>query len=184
MLRNHSLPAMKNAFTVLTAALCWTAIALLSGCYVSNREIKYSIKGAVPVGTAISVTPPEDGIYMEDVYPNSGKVVARKLVAALTPYYPGSSVSSAGNGSGYLIEPKILHWEDRATEWSGKADRVKVSLPLYRSGSLVGSALVTANSSWWTFGGDHPEDLLDTPFEAYAAALVGKANPNRAVFER
>jgi hypothetical protein len=44
---------------------------------------------------------------------------------------------------------------------------------------LVGSALVTANSSWWTFGGDHPEDLLDAPFEAYAAALAGKANPNR-----
>jgi Domain of unknown function (DUF4823) len=57
-------------------------------------------------------------------------------------------------------------------------------MPLYRSGSLVGSALVTANSSWWTFGGDHPEDLLDTPFEAYAASLVGKANPNRGVVER
>ena len=121
---------------------------------------------------------------MEDVYPNSGKVVARKLVAALTPYYPGSTVSSTGNRSVYLIEPKILHWEDRATEWSGKADRVKVSLPLYRSGSLVGSALVTANSSWWTFGGDHPEDLLDTPFEAYAASLAAKANPKRAVSER
>ena len=76
----------------------------------------------------------------------------------------------------------ILHWEDRATEWSGKADRVKVSLPLYRSGSLVGSALVTANSSWWTFGGDHPEDLLDTPFESYAASLVGKANPKSDSF--
>ena len=24
---------------------------------------------------------------------------------------------------------------------------------------------------------DRPEDLLDTPFEAYAAALAGKANP-------
>ena len=68
--------------------------------------------------------------------------------------------------AGTLIEPKILHWEDRATEWSGKADRVKVSLPLYRSGSLIGSALVTANSSFFTFGGDHPEDLLDAPFEA------------------
>lgn len=175
---------MKNAFTLLTTALCWTAIAFLSGCYVSNREIKYSIRGAVPVGTAICVTTPEDGIYMEDVYPNSGKVVARKLVAALTPYYPGSTVSSTGGRGVYLIEPKILHWEDRATEWSGKADRVKVSLPLYRSGRLVGSALVTANSSWWTFGGDHPEDLLDTPFEAYAAALAGKANPNRVVLER
>jgi hypothetical protein len=112
---------MKNVFATLTAALCSTAMVLLSGCYVSNREIKYSIKGAVPVGTAISVTTPEDGIYMEDVYPNSGKVVARKLVAALTPYYPGSTLSSTGSRSVYLIEPKILHWEDRATEWSGES---------------------------------------------------------------
>ena len=63
--------------------------------------------------------------------------------------------------SGYLIEPKILHWEDRATEWSGKADRVKVSLQLYRSGSLIGSALVKAKAS-----------------------LAGKANPNQSVTER
>jgi hypothetical protein len=27
----------------------------------------------------------------------------------------------------------------------------------------------------FTFGGDHPEDLLDTPFEAYAASLADKA---------
>ena len=118
--RNHYLPAMKNAFTVLTAVLCSTAMALLAGCYISNREIKYSIKGAVPVGTAISVTTPEDGIYMEDVYPNSGKVVARKLVAALTPYYPGSTVSSTDNRGVYLIEPKILHWEDRERNGQGK----------------------------------------------------------------
>jgi hypothetical protein len=85
---------MKSVFTVLTTSIC---IALLAGCYVSNREIKYSIKGAVPVGTAISVTTPEDRIYLEDAYPNSGEVVARKLVAALTPYYPGSTVSSTGN---------------------------------------------------------------------------------------
>ena len=65
----------------------------------------------------------------------------------------------------------------------GRQIASKVSLPLYRSGSLVGSALVTANSSWWTFGGDHPEDLLDTPFEAYAAALAGKANLNRGVLD-
>lgn len=121
---------------------------------------------------------------MEDVYPNSGKVVARKLVAALTPYYPGSSVSAQRSGSGYSIDPKILHWEDRATEWSGKADRVKVSLSLYRSGSLIGSALVTANNSFFTFGGDHPEDLLDAPFEVYAASLAGKKPINRSVAER
>ena len=160
--------------------LCAIVATLLAGCYVSNREIKYSVRGAVPAGTAIRVSTPEDGIYMEDVYPNSGKVVARKLVAALTPCYPGSNVSDKAGASGYLIAPKILHWEDRATEWSGKADRVKVSLPLYRSGSLIGSALVTANSSFFSFGGDHPEDLLDVPFEAYAASLAGKAIVNRS----
>ena len=37
------------------------------------------------MGTSISVATPEGGIYMEDVYPNSGKVVARKLVTAPDP---------------------------------------------------------------------------------------------------
>jgi hypothetical protein len=73
---------------------------------------------------------------MEDVYPNSGKVVARKLVTALTPYYPGSSVSTRQQ---WLVDrSKDSSWKDRATEWSGKADRVKVSLSLYRPGSLIG----------------------------------------------
>ena len=33
---------------------------------------------------------------------------------------------------------------------------------------------MTANSSFFTFGGDDPEDLLDAPFESYAASLAGK----------
>lgn len=48
---------MNNAFAVLAAVLCSTAMLLpSSGCYVSNQEVKYSINGAVPVGTAISIT--------------------------------------------------------------------------------------------------------------------------------
>jgi hypothetical protein len=39
---------------------------LLAGCHVSSREIKYSVS----VGTAISVAAPDDGIYIEDVYPS------------------------------------------------------------------------------------------------------------------
>jgi hypothetical protein len=33
---------------------------------------------------------------VEDVYPNSGKVVARKPVGALIPFYPDPTVSSTG----------------------------------------------------------------------------------------
>lgn len=80
-----------------------------------------------------------------------------------------------------MIRPQILHWEERATEWSGKADRVEISLPLYRSGRLIGSAMVKANSSWWTLGGDHVIDLLPRPFEIYAARLAGQQKKDALV---
>lgn len=75
---------------------------------------------------------------MEDVYPNSGKVVARKLVAALTPYYLGSMVSSTVSRSAYTIEPKILHWEDGARNGQGKqiASSLAASLSLGEFGGL------------------------------------------------
>ena len=93
---------------------------LLAGCHVSSREIKYSVS----VGTAISVAAPDDGIYIEDVYPSWGSSSPESWSPHfLAPGYRGLR-DAAGNG----LEPKILHWEDRATEWSGKADRVKVSL--------------------------------------------------------
>lgn len=147
---------------------------LLSGCYVSRRELAIQVPASVPVGTPIEVVKPADGTFEAEKYDGSGNTAAGKLTAALIPYFPGSTVVNASTSQGYVIKPQLLHWENRATEWSGKADRVKVSLPLYRSGKLVGSALVTASSSWWTMGGDHPEDLLDTPFAVYAGKLAGK----------
>ena len=163
MPRNHCLLAMKNAFTVLTAALCSHCTPCGVLCFQSRDQI--FDKGRCSGRNGDQCHNSRGWNLHGGCLPEFRKGRRPQLVAALTPYYPGSTVSSTGSRSVYLIEPKILHWEDRATEWSGKADRVKVSLPLYRSGSLVGSALVTANSSWWTFGGDHPEDLLDTPFE-------------------
>jgi len=155
----------------------------LSGC-ISSREVSFQKRTAIPAGSTVGVITPADGIYLEDEYPKSGTVVARKLVAALVPYFPESRVAALGANEEYLLKPQILHWEDRATEWSAKPDRVKVSLPLYKSGRLIGSALVSAKSSYWTLGGDHPEDLLDAPFEAYAASLAGKALSSPLVAER
>ena len=113
----------------------------LSGC-ISSREVSFQKRTSIPAGSTVGVITPADGVYMEDEYPKSGTVVARKLVAALVPYFPASSVVTPGTNGEYMLKPQILHWEDRATEWSAKPDRVKVSLPLYKSGRLVGSALV------------------------------------------
>jgi len=155
-------------------------ISFLSGC-ISKREISFQKQAQLPATAKINIVTPSDGIYMDEDYPKSGTVVARKLVAALLPYFPNTSNVSVKNDSEFSIAPQILHWEDRATEWSGKPDKVKVSLPLYKSGNLIGSATVSAKSSWWTFGGDHPEDFLDLPFEVYASNLASKPKQVRLV---
>lgn len=88
-----------------------------------------------------------------------------------------SALATAKAGSyTYLLYPEILHWEDRATEWSGKSDivSVKVSLVGTEAGKVLDSAVVGGKSSWWTFGGDRPEHLLPKPLSDYAASLFGK----------
>ena len=162
------------------AVVSISAVLFLSSC-ISHRELAIQIPASVPVGTSIEVLTPTDGTFESEDYPGSGNTVAGKLTAALTPYYPGSAVVTSAPKGGYSLRPQLLHWENRATEWSGRPDRVKVSLPLYRDGKLIGSALVTANSSWWTLGGDQPDGLIDLPFAVYASMLAGKPASNSLV---
>lgn len=76
---------MKRLLLLLALALCQT------GCYVSQHELNTQISARVPVGTAISVVRPPDASYDGEFYEHSGQEMAGKLVAALTPYYPGTS---------------------------------------------------------------------------------------------
>jgi len=74
---------------------------------------------------------------------------------------------------GYYVQPEILHWEDRATEWSGKSDRLEIQVLLYdtSSKSEIMSSSYKGKSQWLTFGGDHPQDLLPKPTEEFVDAL-------------
>ena len=73
----------------------------------------------------------------------------------------------------YLVQPRILHWEERATEWSGKPDRISIRLELIEvsSGETLDTTVLSGKSRWATFGGDHPQDLLPDPLSRYANAL-------------
>jgi Domain of unknown function (DUF4823) len=73
----------------------------------------------------------------------------------------------------YYVEPEILRWEDRATEWSGKPDKIEIKISVYnaRLGTEVASSVLSASSKWATFGGDHPQDLLPEPLTKYVESL-------------
>ena len=133
----------------------------------------------------IYIAVPNDGRYGATVYSGSGDSVARALEAAflrhaahvdraasvqtLSEALAGARASNAG----YLVLPTISHWEDRATEWSGLPDRIEVIISVHEvsSGQLLNRSVLTARSSWWTLGGDRPQDLLANTVGPHVRAL-------------
>jgi len=161
-------------------------LVLLSGCADTHQLVRASSSTLVlsQQGSAY-VAVPADGSYGKTAYPGSGALTAQAVAAAFAPYLSRAKVavktedletakqSARAGGYTYLLYPQILHWEDRATEWSGKPDvaSVKVSLIRVEGGEVLDSAVVGGKSGLGTVGGDRPEHLLPRPLADYAAPL-------------
>lgn len=65
--------------------------------------------------------------------------------------------------------PTVVHWEDRATEWSGRPDRIEIEVRTLevQSGEMLALGSVKGKSKWAALGGDAPEDLLAVPLGIY-----------------
>ena len=168
--------------------VCIVLITCICGCsskysYTSEKELSAKlIKGE---GVFVSV--PEDGLYAGAEYHNSGKMTANELESALMKYTSIIKISSSCKGQdclsqidtdkySYYFEPSIVHWEERATEWSGQPDRIAVSISVYDTGSkeLITSQKFSGTSKWGTLGGDHPQDLLRVPLSKCLKDLYGE----------
>lgn len=139
-------------------------------------------------GSSILVGVPGDGSYGHQHYHGSGQTTATELSTALFAHTRNVTIERAAEsrdeyvekareeGVQYLILPTIAHWEERATEWSGRPDRITIRLDLIEvdSGRVLDTTTVSGKSRWFTFGGDHPQDLLAVPLSRYASRLFGK----------
>lgn len=159
---------------------------VLTACGSSQEVATISGQPPAPDPTRrFAVAVPSDGRYGETVYSGSGEATARALQRALlargasaevvgpTPSQEAAVASARAARADFLLLPVITHWEDRATEWSGLPDRIEVMVSLVdvRTGQLAHRSSITGRSSWWTFGGDRPQDLLAAPATNYAASL-------------
>ncbi|MEX0827627.1 MAG: DUF4823 domain-containing protein [Haliea sp.] len=163
-------------------------IFLITGC-----TSKYRIDAAetplalVSSGKSFHVILPADGHYGRIKYSQSGMMLASEVRAALS-IHASKVLISANNDDidkaliqarnknfDYVIEPMILHWEDRATEWSGRPDRITIRFVAFdvKTGKKIASTVRSASSKWFTFGGDHPQDLLPELTRQFAAMLFG-----------
>ena len=99
--------------------------------------------------------------------------IPRATISRKTGSYEEELLRAKDQGYTYLVQPEILHWEERATEWSGKSDRIKIRISIAEAetGNVIDSEIITGKSKWVTFGGDHPQDLLPTPINKYVVSL-------------
>lgn len=163
---------------------CLASLLLLSCAhsYALDRQMQ---SGLLPPNATLYVSLPEPGRYDGTPYEMSGRQTGEAIVRAFAPQVDrvilGSRTESAEaarleaktQNASHLVYPTIIHWEDRATEWSGVPDRLRVQIRIYEvaSGKLLDSAEVSGKSRWATFGGDHPQNLLDRAVGDYINLL-------------
>lgn len=142
-----------------------------------NTELLIKSKPVVISGSV-------DGNYEGKSYSGSGEATAQAVRSAFSQYTDNALILSQCSeltcvqkhhplSEGYYVVPQILHWEDRATEWSGIPDKIEVKVTVYSAATakIIASTILNGSSKWATFGGDHPEDLLPEPINNYIASL-------------
>ena len=175
---------LKKFFTL--TGLVW----FLSGC-ATHAYLPQTTADLPQLSSSepVYVRVPEDGEYYQGrPYAGSGRMVASAIRESLFAYTTQVTVGASAESrtaaiksasqvkATYLFFPDIKHWEDRATEWSGKADRLEASIEVIdvATGKQIHGATLTGKSSWFTLGGDHPQDMLKAPVSEYIDALYGR----------
>src|SRR4051812_43959358 len=110
---------------------------ILTGCASDRVRYRSSMPLSAPLDSAarVYVSVPQDGLYNLQRYEYSGVATAFALGEAARGRFAGVDVGNefqsdqqAREAAGrfkarYVIAPMILHWEDRATAWSGLPDK-------------------------------------------------------------
>ena len=155
---------------------------LATGCTAKYaQQDVFSNQAKLDRQMPVTIATPVDGSYETTPYPASGDMTAAAVKTAFSYYTNRVTVMGAcrelsclrqNRPSGYYVIPQILHWEERATEWSGLPDKIEVKLAIYgpTGEQPLGSAVLSGRSKWATFGGDHPQDLLHEPIAEYVKA--------------
>jgi uncharacterized protein DUF4823 len=174
-------------FSMVKTTLLILCIGILAGCansYEANAIKSPAVK--IPAESKFYVTQPKDGVYGNTNYAGSGNMTSSSVSTELSK--KGSEVvasegvetldvareNASSVGADYLFFTKILHWEDRATEWSLLSDKITMNYVIYdaSTGQKVASTTASATSGIATLGGDHPQDLVPKTVQDFLKAVM------------
>ena len=159
----------------------------LLGCADSHQLTRLNGNDSqkLNINNAVYISMPKNGYYGNKNYRHSGLNTANILQSSFVRHirnttigrhyenYNTSLKSANKNNADYLIFSTILHWEDRATEWSSIPDKVELKIEVIsvNDGKTISSGIIKGKSGIATFGGDHPQDLLIEPINQFVSSL-------------
>ncbi|WP_159814866.1 DUF4823 domain-containing protein [Pseudomonas sp. 18058] len=161
-------------------------VTVLAGCADSHRwSPQQNGSARITTSDRIFITTPADGEYGDNVYSGSGRNTAKIIynaasakshlvrIGGLAENYQDAINQAQGAEQDILIFPTILHWEDRATEWSMISDKVEIKVEVIQvqTGAVISSGIIKGSSGLATLGGDHPQDLLPQPIAEFVSSL-------------
>lgn len=153
---------------------------LLTACADSHNSSKIVSTGtSIDPSQTVYVSMSEDGVYGDIDYRGSGKNTTQIIKSAVlkktnnviaskqAENIDEAVLSAKQHNADFVIYPIIMHWEDRATEWSSIPDKVEIKISIIEiiSQDIVEEIIIKGKSGIATFGGDHPQDLLVDPIE-------------------
>jgi len=160
---------------------------LLASCADTNEVVRLDTSSDVrlDVASTIYIAVPADGVYGANTYRGSGQNTAQIINSAFAKRSRLTEVgrcpqsfseardAALSDNWQYFVYPTILHWEDRATEWSAIPDKVEVKIEVVETATnrSLASAVIKGKSGLATFGGDRPQDLLPEPIEEFVSSL-------------
>ncbi|CAG2151176.1 DUF4823 domain-containing protein [Cupriavidus plantarum] len=167
-------------------------VVAITGCTASYKNVKtggtdLAAGGQLDSSAAVYIALPKDGAYGAKAYAGSGRTVASAIAQALSQKARRVDVAEAEQtrdqtlseakrlGARYAVIPVIAHWEQRATEWSGRPSRMSLDMSVYDAdtGTKIDARSITARSRIVSFTSTSPDSLLTSPLKAYAQQLYG-----------
>lgn len=134
-------------------------------------------------GKIYSIATSEDGFYGSDVYNGSGRIVSSIIKLELQQYAGEITIyknkitiddfsATELSGIEYIVVPEILHWEDRATAWSGLPDKIEIQISTYDPNkNMLNSTVISGKSASMTLGSTDPSELIEEPVKTYLKTL-------------
>jgi len=169
-------------FILVIFTNCISGCASIGSVHVGNYAVTSKLN---PGGTAYVVVP-ADGQYGPKTCIDSGQAVAQCITSSFSKYlervetYDKEELEEAmlkakASNFSYLIDSAIINWADHVTEWHGKRDRAEVKVNIYdvNSGEILASDIVKGIGTWFTFGGYHPQHILQKSMDKYASSIFG-----------